>query len=116
MFNRVRIHLRRHGQGYGRHFRNNWQLTRIAIKSAFYTFGHGVLPLISGRRAAELHNELWDRGRALSIEDLKHRLHGGFYAGKAEALEDYREYAALYTEVPVIEPFGDELERYYAGD
>ncbi|HKJ50791.1 MAG TPA: hypothetical protein VKB27_04780 [Gammaproteobacteria bacterium] len=110
----IRTHLRRHGQSYGRHFINNWLLTRIAIKSAMYTFGHGILPLISGRRASQLHNELWNRGRALSLEDLNHRLYGGYYADKAAALEDYRDYAGLYSETSVIEPFLETLERYYA--
>jgi hypothetical protein len=110
----IRGHLHRHGQSYACHFLNNWLLTRIAIKSALYTFGHGVLPLITGRRASQLHDELWNRGRALSLEDLNHRLHGGLYADRAAALEDYRDYAGLYSEKRVIEPFIDKLERYYA--
>lgn len=110
----IRDHLHRHGQSYARHFLNNWLLTRIAIKAAIYTFGHGVFPRISGRRATQLHNELWNRGRALSLEDLVHRLHGRFYADKAAALEDYREYTSLYSEEPVIEPFIDRLEQYFA--
>lgn len=109
----IGTHLRGHGQSWRRHFMNNWLLTRIAIKSAIYTFGHGVLPSISGRRASQLHNELWNRGRALSLEDLQHRLHGGLYADKAAALEDFREHVDLYSEKPVIAPFGDTIERYY---
>lgn len=95
----------RHGQTYSQHFKNNWYFTKLALKAAFYTFGHGIHPQISGMRASELHGELWEKGRKLSIEDMSHRLSADLYANKEEALEEYQEYASLYNEEPIFKSF-----------
>ena len=81
----MREHLFRHGLSFGDHFRNNWSLTVMALKAAFYTFGHGLTPRISGMRASELHNEIWIEGRKASLNDLNHRLANGLYASKKDA-------------------------------
>ena len=86
----------------------------MALKSAFYTFGHGISPKISGFRASELHNQIWVEGREASIQDLKHRLENGLYASKTEALADHKAYAALYNEEPVMTNFADHRENHYA--
>ena len=110
-----RVHLQGHGLTYARHLHNNWQLTLIAIKSACYTLGHGLIPIISGRRASELHNELWTRGRALSLEDLQYRLKNNLYPDQTAARKDFHDYASLYNEQPVIEPFTEVIDQYYQG-
>ena len=110
----MREHLFRHGLGFGEHFRNNWSLTVMALKAAFYTFGHGLTPRISGMRASELHNEIWVEGRKASLNDLSHRLENGLYASKKDALEDYRAYAALYNEEPLMTEFARHIESHYA--
>ncbi len=65
----MKEHLHRHGLSFREHFRNNWSLTIMALKSAFYTFGHGLTPRVSGLRASELHNEIWVEGRKASLQD-----------------------------------------------
>ena len=109
----IRDHLNGHGQGYFQHFQNNWNLTKLALKSAFYTFGHGLTPRISGRRATELHNELWNEGRKSSLEDLIYRLNSNYYPNKQEATRDYEDYCALYNEIPLLKPFIDSINQRY---
>lgn len=106
----MKQHLRMHGQTRWVHFRNNWQFTVMALKAAGYTFGHGLTPRISGRRAAELHNELWDLGRVLSIEDITHRLDVGLYATRSDALADFEALAAVYDETQRFVPFRAVVE------
>ena len=110
----LKTHLNRHGLSYTEHFRNNLHYTILALKSAFYTFGHGITPLISGQRASELHNQLWQEGRIASIEDLQHRLHNGFYANQEEALADYQNYSKLYDEAPVMTQYIHQINAHYA--
>jgi len=109
----LKNHLNRHGLNYAQHFGNNMRFTLLAVKSAFYTFGHAFSPRISGVRASELHNQLWQEGREASIDDLKHRLSNGLYANREEALADYQEYAALYNEEPVMANFREVINSYY---
>jgi len=109
----LKEHLESHGQTFRQHFKNNWYFTRLALKAAFFTFGHGVTPLISGRRASELHNELWDEGRKLSIEDITHRLNAGLYSNRAEAMQDYYDHAKLYNEAPLLGPFVEFIDQHY---
>jgi len=110
----LKTHLDRHGLTYGEHFRNNIRFTALALKSAFYTLGHAFTPKISGLRASELHNQLWQEGREASIDDLKHRLNNGLYANKEEALVDYQNYAALYDEEPVMKKFKYHIYSHYS--
>lgn len=110
----MKEHLNRHGLSFGEHFRNNWSLTIMALKSAFYTFGHGLTPKISGLRASELHNEIWVEGRKASLNDLKHRLDYGLYASKKDALAEYRAYSALYDEEPLMTKFAEQIEDHYS--
>ncbi len=110
----MKEHLHRHGLSFGQHFRNNWSLTIKALKSAFYTFGHGITPRISGLRASELHNEIWVEGREASLSDLRHRLDNGLYADKSEAMAEYRAYAALYNEEPLMTDFAGHIENHYS--
>jgi len=109
----MKEHLNRHGLSFREHFGNNWLLTVMALKSAFYTFGHGLTPRISGMRASELHNEIWVEGRKASLNDLKHRLKNGFYLNKEDALEDYRSYAAVYNEEPLMTEFAMRIDSYF---
>ena len=109
----IKQHLERHGLTYGAHFKNNWSLTVKALKSALYTFGHAITPRISGIRASQLHNEIWVEGREASLEDLKHRLNNGLYVNKADALEDYYAYLALYNEEPLMTQFILQIEEHY---
>ena len=106
-------HLQSHGQSYFKHFLNNWKFTKLAFMSAFFTLGHGLTPRISGQRATELHNQLWDEGRTLSLEDLNHRLNSNYYRDKQEAIADYENYCNLYNEKPRIKPFIDTINRKY---
>ena len=106
-------HLNRHGLTFSEHFSNNWSLTIKALKSAFYTFGHGLTPRISGMRASELHNEIWVEGRDASLQDLHHRLKNGFYSSKQDALNDYQAYAAVYNEEPLMTEFAKQIESHY---
>jgi hypothetical protein len=110
----MKEHLFRHGLGFREHFNNNWSLTVMALKSAFYTFGHGLTPRISGMRASQLHNEIWVEGRKASLNDLRHRVENGLYANKAEALAEYRSYAALYNEDPLMTNFVEHIENHYS--
>ena len=112
----MKQHLDRHGLTYGQHFKNNWALTIMALKSAFYTFGHGLTPRISGMRASQLHNEIWMEGRKASISDLSHRLNNGLYADKSEALAEHRAYAALYNEEPLMTQFAEQIKNHYSQD
>ena len=105
--------MNRHGQTYFQHFSNNWHFTVLAFKAAFYTFGHGLHPKISGMRASELHNELWMEGRKLSIEDISHRLSSHLYTSKAEAMKEYTEYASVYNEEPVFTHFKQVVEAHF---
>ncbi len=105
-----------HGQTWWAHFRNNWRFSVLAVMSAGYTFGHGLTPRISGVRASELHNELWDLGRTLSIEDITHRLDNGLYADRHDALRDFQAHASLYNEVPRLEPFRAVVEAHFDAD
>jgi len=109
-------HLRRHGLSFGEHFSNNWSLTIMAFKSAFYTLGHGLTPRISGMRASELHNEMWIEGRKASLKDLNHRLNNGLYENKGQALDEYHSYAALYNEEPLMTDFLEQIEKHYSED
>lgn len=109
----MKDHLRRHGLTFGEHFKNNWSLTTMALKSAVYTFGHALTPKISGVRASELHNEIWTEGRRASLNDLKYRLENGFYASKSEAIEDYQAYVMLYDEEPLMTKYADKIEQHY---
>lgn len=102
-----------HGQTWWVHFRNNLRFSALAVKSAGYTFGHGLSPRISGKRASELHNELWDLGRVLSIEDITHRLDNDLYVDRADALRDFEAHVALYNEVPRLEPFRAQVEAHF---
>jgi hypothetical protein len=111
----IKEHMHRHGQTYFQHFKNNWYFTKQALKAAFYTFGHGLHPGISGMRASELHNELWMEGRKLSIEDISHRLSAGLYANKEEAIKEYREYASVYNEEPVFKSFIQVIDAHFDG-
>ncbi len=110
----LKEHLDRHGLSYREHFGNNWSLTVKALKSAFYTFGHGLTPKISGMRASELHNEIWVEGRKASLQDLNHRLENGLYANKQDALNDYQAYAAVYNEEPLMIEFANYIESHYS--
>ena len=110
----MKEHLHRHGLTFGGHFRNNWLLTIMALKSAFYTLGHSFNPRISGMRASELHNEMWVEGRKASMNDLRHRLENGLYTSKEEAVAEYRSYAALYNEEPLMTNFVKKIEEHYS--
>lgn len=110
----MKQHLERHGLSFREHFGNNWSLTVMALKSAFYTFGHGLTPRISGMRASELHNEIWVEGRKASLNDLSHRLKNGLYANRKEALDDYKAYAAVYNEDPLLTEFAQQIEAHYS--
>ena len=110
----MKEHLYRHGLSFGEHFKNNWSLTLMALKSAFYTFGHGLTPKISGMRASELHNDIWVEGRKASLNDLKHRLENGLYENKEQALEEHRLYSTLYNEKPLMTDFAEIIEKHYA--
>ncbi len=110
----MKEHLNRHGLSFREHFGNNWSLTVMALKSAFYTFGHGLTPKISGMRASELHNEIWVEGRKSSLHDLNHRLKNGLYANKQAALNDYQAYAAVYNEEPLMTEFAKHIEKHYS--
>ena len=103
-------HLYRHGQSYRQHLSNNLRFTWLAIKAALYTLGHGLHPSVSGMRASQLHSELWDEGRKLSMEDIRHRLNNGLYSSRDEALEEFEEYASLYDERPVFSSLKKEIE------
>ena len=85
----------------------------MALKSAYYTFGHGLTPRISGLRASELHNQIWVEGRKASLQDLKYRLDNELYDNKAQALAEYQAYAALYNEEPLMTQFVEQIERHY---
>ncbi len=106
-------HLQRHGLSYWTHLANNVLLTKLAIKSAFYTLSHGLLVNGHGQRASELHNEIWTRGRCLSLDDLNYRLANGLYPDKQTALADLKNYAALYNERPLIAPFRNEIDAHF---
>ena len=110
----MKEHLYRHGLTFYEHFSNNWSLTVMALKAAFYTFGHAITPGISGMRASELHNEIWVEGRKASLNDLRHRLDNRLYTNKAAALEEYHAYAALYNEEPLMTRCSEQIENHYA--
>ncbi|MDY7103177.1 MAG: hypothetical protein S0880_18500 [Actinomycetota bacterium] len=110
----MRYHLRMHGLSWRAHLVDNWRLTGLALWAAVLTFGHGLTPRVSGRRASELHHELWDRGRTASLRDLAHRLDSGLYPGIDAALRDLDEHCGLYDERPRLAPFRTEIERHYA--
>lgn len=112
----MKQHLRMHGQTWRVHFRNNWKFSVMAVKAAGYTFGHSLTPRVSGGRASEFHNELWDLGRILSIEDITHRLDSGLYADRDDALSDFEAHAELYNEVPRLEPFRGVVEAHFDQD
>jgi hypothetical protein len=111
----LKNHLHRHGLSFSEHFKNNWSLTLLALKSAYYTFGHGLTPRVSGLRASELHNQIWVEGRKASLKDLKHRLDNDLYDNKAQAQAEYKAYAALYNEEPLMTKFGQQIEDHYYG-
>ncbi len=107
----MREHLKGHGLTYLQHLTINWCYCGLALKAAFYTFGHGLTPAISGFRGSELIDQLWSLGRQQSIEDLEHRLNSGYYSSRQMAIDDYRSYAELYSEEPVMRLFGKRIER-----
>lgn len=109
----MKQHLARHGLSFQEHFKNNWTLTIMAIKSAFYTFGHGISPRISGLRASELHNQIWEEGRKASLNDLRYRLENNLYRDVKEAREEYKVYAALYNEEPLMTAFEAQIEDHF---
>lgn len=109
----MKQHLRMHGQSWPVHFRNNWKLTVLAVRAAGYTLGHGLTPHVSGKRAAELHNDLWDLSRIMSIEDITYRLDAGLYVGGEEALEDFEAHAVLYNEVPRLQPLRAVVQEHF---
>ena len=110
----IKQHLRMHGQSYRRHLINNLHFSALAIQAAAYTLGHGITPRISGKRASQLHNELWDLGRTLSIDDLTYRLDHDLYANIEVALTDYDDHAVLYYEQPRLIPFRHVIEQHFA--
>jgi hypothetical protein len=68
-----------------------------------------------------LHNELWDRGRTLSIDDITYRLDNGMYADREAAIRDLEAHAVLYNEQPRLGPLRSVVEAAfepadYAGD
>lgn len=65
-------------------------------------------------RAPELHNEIWVEGRKASLNDLSHRLKNGFYADKKGALDDYKAYAVVYNEDPLMTGFAQQIEAHYS--
>lgn len=75
--------------------------------------GHGVFPPISGRKASEIHNQLWNEGRSLSVQDLQHRLANGWYKNQQAALDDFYDYQSLYSEAPVLSPYESEIRSHY---
>jgi hypothetical protein len=107
----MKHHLRMHGQTYARHYADNWHFTTLALKAAAFTLGHAITPRISGKRASQLHDELWDLGRTMSIED--HRLNPELYPNRDAALRDFNDHAALYNEQPRLEPFRDVVEQHF---
>ncbi len=110
----IKKHLASHGQTYWQHFKNNWYFTRLALKAACYTMGHGLTPLVSGQKATELHNELWSEGRKLSLTDLRYRLATNYYVNKNEAVKDYESYCSLYNEQPLLIPFIETINKHYS--
>lgn len=110
----MKQHLRMHGQSWAAHFANNWRLSVIAVKAAAFTLGHSFSPRVSGKRATELHNELWDYGRTLSIADISYRLDNHMYVSRDEAVRDFEEHAALYNEQPRLKPFRAVIEEAFA--
>ena len=103
-----------HGQSWATHFVNNWRFSVIAIKAAAFTLGHGLSPRVSGERASQLHNELWDQGRVLSIQDMSYRLDNRLYRDHEEAVRDFEEHAALYDEEPRLEPFRSIIDAAFS--
>jgi len=108
----MREHLKGHGLTYFQHLTVNWCYCWLALKAAFYTFGHGITPAISGRRGSELIDQLWSLGRQQSIEDLVHRLNSGYYSNREMAVVDYQSYAELYNEEPVMRLFGERIDGF----
>ena len=109
----VAEHLHRHGQSYFRHLSNNLHFTWLALKAAVYTLGHGIHPKISGLKASQIHSQLWEEGRKLSMEDIQYRLQNNLYSTKDEALKEFQEYAQLYDERPVFANIGKEIDNYF---
>ena len=112
----MRAHLQGHGMTYFQHLTVNCHYCWLALKAAFYTLGHGVTPVISGRRGSELIDQLWALGRQQSIEDLEHRLNSGFYSSREMANADYQSYAALYNEEPVMRMFEERIDEVNFSD
>ncbi len=104
-----------HGQSWTTHFANNCRFSAIALKAAAFTFGHGLSPRVSGKRASQLHNELWDQGRILAIEDMTYRLDNSLYANHEAAVRDFEEHAQLYDERPRLAVFRSAVEEAFPG-
>ena len=109
----LKEHLLRHGLSFREHFANNWLLTKLALKAAFFTLGHAITPMISGMRASQLHNEIWMEGRRASLQDLRYRLANNLYQSRDEALAEYQSYSACFNEEPLMTEFLHVIEAHY---
>ena len=110
---KLKDHLTRHGQGYMQHLASNFKLTLLSLKAAYYTLGHGLFIGISGRKASELHTQIWCLSRGLALQDLEYRLDNNIHKTRSAACDDFNEYRDLYPEDFLIKDFVQKIDEHF---
>ena len=106
-------HLTWHGQSYWEHLRGNLRLTLLTLKAAFYTLGHGLFIGVSGRKASQLHSQIWYLSRGLALQDLEYRLRNEMHATRSAACSDFDDYRDLYPEEILLEKFVMRIDQHF---